>query len=806
MNYHLNRDGQNLGIFPLEELQRRRDAGQLTGSELVWTQGMATWQPLNSVLPAPTRIAPAASGARKSDSRKILIWVLVIVGLFLAGAVVLGIIGYRMVLRPAINQLTAQSDGNSAGSSPSSAAMIAASAPVVIDPHTKTQADVMKEQREFRIRQYLQGYEQRGQRNPEYDALAEGMISNWIAINYGGDMNTNLPSLAQMGDQLANDPQCNDPLLLTVAAVNAVELHQTIKVLQRAVDAYPTSKHRGYPEFYATTVLATSLINDQEGRQPALDAQGFQYLQNAFTDGSILPGDQAQMADILINGWGSGFFTRNATQVYTMIQQQGDKYRWLALVLEGETEINRAWAARGGGYVNTVSEEGWQGFRQHLAKARECLTRAWKLEPGLPLAPDRMIYVSLGDSDITEMRAWFDRTVVAQIDYADAWSQMRWGLRPRWYGDTDSMLAFGVTALNTRRFDTDVPRKFLDSVGDVEQEMGLQQGRHIYDRDDVWPHLKDLYEGYIAYPSQTGDSRDGWRSTYAVVAYLAGNYEAARQQLQSLNWQPHPWSLTGWWRDLSLMSLEVAARTGPQSNAIEQAENYLHDGNIAGALDAYNQLAGQSGIDAMTASFIQERQYSLIAEKKLQAGQWIPFLPDDDHYIGWQTNFGSFKSLPDGSLQVSSDENGHMLYSRIPVGTDFEIRGTFDVIKTSNNAFQAGVVMGVPQFNTYDWYAFRVKHNHEEGDVASFSQHWTRRQVLATVPNIDSHTNSFDFRYNNGFVTASVNGRQVFDNITPPKDSYVGTNEFLVGLGAFNNSDSTTLRYHDVQLRTFKNP
>ncbi len=48
--------------------------------------------------------------------------------------------------------------------------------------------------------------------------------------------------------------------------------------------------------------------------------------------------------------------------------------------------------ARGGGYANTVTKEGWQGFSEHLAQARSDLTDAWNLHPDFPLAPCRMIY------------------------------------------------------------------------------------------------------------------------------------------------------------------------------------------------------------------------------------------------------------------------------------------------------------------------------------------------------------------------------------------------------------------------------
>jgi hypothetical protein len=800
MNYHLNHNGQNLGIFSLEELQRRRASGELTGTELVWTEGMDAWQPLNTVLPPPA-IAPVPPKINASKSSPVLVWVLVIVGLFFVGMIVAGVIGYRMVVRPLVEEFTPRAGGSSAGRVVEMSAMNAASQPVVTGSNSLTAADVLKLQGEFRIRQYLDAYKSHGARNPEYDALALGMISNWIACNYGGVVDTNLPSLADLGNRLAADTNCTDPLLLTVSAVNAVELHEMVRRLERAVNGFQNSPYPGYPKFYAAVTLAEKLIYDRSDRLPVLDAQALQDLRSAMADGTIRPDDQPEIADILIDGWGQSFFYRNGEQVYGMVKGQGKQFQWLALTLKGQGEINAAWRARGGGYVNTVSSSGWEGFNQHLALARESLTQAWELHTNWPLAPDRMIYVSLGDSGIGEMRQWFDRTVAAQIDYADAWSQMRWGLRPRWYGDTDSMLAFGVTALNTRRFDTDVPRMYIDSLSDVESEMGLPSGQHIYDRADVWPSLKKLYGGYIAYPSQSDWTRDGWRGAYASVAYLAGQYDIAREQLQKLNWRPHPYNLTGYGRDLSLLPLEVAARTGAQSRKVQEAENDRKYGFIERALQIYNELAAMTNLDDRTRSFVRERQYSLGMEQRLAAGKWVSFLPPDAAFTGWQTNFGNFKVLPDGALEVSSDENGHMIYCRTPIGMEFEARGQFEVVSSTTKAFQAGLVMGLPEYNGYHWDAFRIKRNDDEGDVAAFSENWIKRQILAHLENLNSRSNSFDLRFQGGLVSATINGNIVFTNAEPPKNYSLVTNEFLVGLGAFNDSDSTVIRYRNLEIR-----
>ena len=191
MNYHLNQGGQEVGLFPLDELRRRRDAGQLTGEELVWTEGMEQWQPLNAVLQRqPPKFIPAPPplpGERKGISPAAI--AALIIGMFLAGATIVGVIAYRAfrAVRPALERL---SDG---GTTVRASAMDAARKPAVWTAKSKTWKDVQNEERTFRVRQYVEGYQLRGERNPEYDLLAQQFLTNWIGYNYGGTMDTNLP-------------------------------------------------------------------------------------------------------------------------------------------------------------------------------------------------------------------------------------------------------------------------------------------------------------------------------------------------------------------------------------------------------------------------------------------------------------------------------------------------------------------------------------------------------------------------------------------------------------------------------------
>lgn len=798
MKYRVRRQGENLGLFSLEELRNRRTTGEFTGAEYIQDENRSDWQPLDLVLQqgyrvTPPPLPPAVSRGGPSQTA---------IGLIIGGGVILFAV---MVFLNVKNQKIFLSGLNQPGSprhfndTRSQAVVVAAAAkPVLWTTNTLTEAEVSQRAREFRIRQWLEGYDQRGRRNPAVDKEAEQFIRVWIARNYGGAEATNDLSLPAESDRLANDPDVTDPLVLTIAADNSLNVFDAIHRFERALAAFPASRHRAYPKFYASLMLA----GERGGRSVPADALTtltLQYLSNCFTDGSFTPDDQQEIAEIFLNGWGYNFFERNADSVCGIVHQAGPGYRWLALTLDGESEIMKAWAARGGGYASTVSEQGWQDFRFHLAEARNHFTTAWTLQPGWPLAPERMIYVSLGDSDIDEMRVWFDRTTAVQIDYNRAWSDFRWGLRPRWYGSEASLLALGVAAVDTGRFDTDVPRKYIDCIYDVETEMELPAGQHIYGHPDIWPNLQRMYDGYLAAPAQT-QYRDGWRTSYAIVAYFAKKYGVARTQLEALDWQPSPPSLSGWSVDLSLMPLEVAARTGPFGAEISDAEALRDRGITQKALKEYSDLENAAGADARTKEFIQLRLRQLTAEQALHNGEWVDLLPASGNDPDWVFSFGNVRRLPDGALEVESGRKGHMLYSRMRAGANFEVRGQFENVRSSNQNFQAGVVMGVPDFNSYNWYGFRLKRHDEEGDVVCFAQGWSRNQIIQHVV-LNEVTNSFDLIFQNRQVTASVNGVEIFHQAAPPVQLSVPDNSYLLGLGAFSDSDDNVIRYRNVQVR-----
>lgn len=798
MKYQLNRDGLNLGEFTLDEIRRGRLAGRFDGRELIWGEGMPQWQPLEDFLRErfpPASTPPPIPLPPEQRRNRLIAWVVAIIGLlFLSGLVLIGFGIAKFVQR-------ARQYSTAAAVRPE--ALAAASKPVVIHTNTLTEADQRVRRRAFRMRQWVEGYRQNADHRIACDAGVTQLMERWVEENYGVGRTTNGPTAQELADRLVATAGCEEPMMLTVAGVEAAELQEATLRLDRAVKHFEASPQKAYPKLYATAMLVSKLGSRSE-RVAMLDEAAMRHLRDCFTDGSLRPDDAPEIAEILIFGWGREFFERNAATICGLLPD-GNKHpqwHWLSLVLTGEHHIMAAWRARGGGYAESVTAQGWSGFQSHLAAARTAFTTAWQLRPDLPLAPSRMIYVSLGDSGITEMREWFDRTVVAQLDYAKAWSDLRWGLRPRWHGDEAAMLALGITALNTGRFDTDVPRMLFDSISDMEAEEGLSPREHIYWRDDIWPHLQRMYEGYIAEPKQ-GAYRDGWRSTYAVVAYLAGHYDVARQQFEALEWNPWTHSLENWRTDLSLLPLEVAALTGSLSNEVSAAEMQREESEFAAALAAYKKLPGDPRADERTRRFVRHRIATLEVEERLHRGEWVGFLPTQDDDPAWNVRNGTYRVLGDGAVEVASGKLGHMIVCRARAGAEFEVKGEFEVLQTSTGDFQAGLVLGMPDWSNSDWFAFRLKRNRAEGPLASYSRGWSRQQDTEET-DLVTGVNSFELHFIAGLLDATVNGKRAHSGAQSPGRVRYDQDEFLIGLGAFNDMNDTVIRYRNVQLRLMR--
>jgi hypothetical protein len=269
--------------------------------------------------------------------------------------------------------------------------------------------------------------------------------------------------------------------------------------------------------------------------------------------------------------------------------------------------------------------------------------------------------------------------------------------------------------------------------------------------------------------------------------------------LEALDWKPAHESLTGWGTDLSLMPLKVAALSGNSASQVKQAEEAFNRQELDTPLKIYAELNSAADTDERTREFSRCRLAALKQEQALAKGEWIELLPAGEKDPNWELGGDKVRRLADGAVEVESGHNGHGFYSRTRVGPDFEVTGEFEVVRSSTKDFQAGLLMGLPDSQNSVWYAFRMKRNVDEGDVASFSRGWTRQEVARKIALHDDH-NSFQFRLQRGKADAWVNGTQVLRQAAPAKTLALH-NDSMLGLGAYNDMNETVIRYRNVKAR-----
>lgn len=105
------------------------------------------------------------------------------------------------------------------------------------------------------------------------------------------------------------------------------------------------------------------------------------------------------------------------------------------LIVLGEGYRYYGWGARGGGYANKVTDDGWRLFKERLAKAREYLEAAEKMPTKDPEAYCRLLEVALSQGwSRADCEVLFHKAVQIEPAYHDTYLTMAFFLLPRWGG------------------------------------------------------------------------------------------------------------------------------------------------------------------------------------------------------------------------------------------------------------------------------------------------------------------------------------------------------------------------------------
>lgn len=502
-------------------------------------------------------------------------------------------------------------------------------------------------------------------------------------------------------------------------------------------------------------------------------------------------------AYLLMSGHLKGFFEAVHEPFWEEVSKTESAKPWVKKWIEGLHCLQKGWDARGGGYSNTVSNDGMAVFKHESEKARRLLTQAWELNPQDASPAVTLIYSSLSlgrDTAPKEMRRWFDETLKLQVDVAEAAQHMLWGLRPRWFGSHKKMEDFGLACLETNRFDSCLPWVLLQAHRDAASEWDVPdeyfQKMYCYDR------LQALFEG-----AENEPKREAWRSidrTHAAIAsFKCGEYAQAQRWLEKLDFKPHADVVASWGMDADLLLGKTAAYAGESGAKLREAETAANRLDSARALELYQEALKPGGTQLSTAGFdYLEKQVAIMKiEKAVQAGETVPLMPEGN-FRAWSQE-GSGWKLDEGALLHLGREVVRTTTCLARIGPSFTLEGEIEVTDPGK-ATQVWLSYGYPQrINEDRWVALRFAYDGQK--TLALLSNGMNRPLEHPEIQVESR---FKFKYvgSRSGISLYINDKPVFENAPVPQ-SFVAENQSQVGIGAATKSEKTRVKIHALTVK-----
>jgi len=206
-----------------------------------------------------------------------------------------------------------------------------------------------------------------------------------------------------------------------------------------------------------------------------------------------------------------------------------------AAIALGEAYFRYGWKARGTGYVDTVTEKGWQLLAERLAKARKILESAAHLPPEDPHWYVAMLSVALGQnwSDAAYDRL-YDEAVGKEPTYYDYYFMKANRLLPRWHGHPGDWQRYALNAAgkSPREEGMTLYTRIVWANGEADY------GDDVFTKGGIrWPLMKQGFEDIERnYPKSV------WNlNAFCYYACMAGDRQTARKLFERIGDRWHLW-------------------------------------------------------------------------------------------------------------------------------------------------------------------------------------------------------------------------------------------------------------------------
>lgn len=410
-----------------------------------------------------------------------------------------------------------------------------------ISPSFSTE-EIKQQRLAWNLKTLVEPYEHVGHTNPKWDGPATLALNEFARSRAGAtDKDEPVAEIISINIAAAVQAGCDDPLVDYLFIRYAMNQTNSPKSFSDAFnDAQSGIQKSGYPsirKFYVS-LRAVQQYNSAYGygsnvdftkpKQLILDAR--KDLVDSLNDKTMPLEEVYEACSQLLYSWPGDMNSFKDT--YAQIEKPlfanwpDEAISWL---LKGEAYNLAGAIARGNGYANTVTPEGWKGLAENSAIAEKALQHAWELDPKNERIAVTMIWVELGlNRGRDEMDLWFNRAMEDDPNDYDACSAKLNYVQPKWGGSVQDMLDFGHECVRNPNWGGNVPLILAD-VHDAIQSQYIDDSEktNYWKQADVWPDIKSSFDRFFLINSNTVS----WRHNYALYAYKCGQWDEFLHQI-----------------------------------------------------------------------------------------------------------------------------------------------------------------------------------------------------------------------------------------------------------------------------------
>lgn len=669
--------------------------------------------------------------------------------------------------------------------------------PIPAGPDAYTSRDFYAMELAHADRVIVAAYERTGKRDPRWDEAATHFLDTYVHSFKGQPNPASLQQLMDAGKATV-DAGCDDPMVLYYhgqALMHSDKPAESESYTRRALHGFQEGAYSvAYVSWAANQLLKLARTLEKKDEMGDLRDLVARSLVATIKSPDFRP-DEQRLLWAYVGPLLERFSVERVQRLAQKLQEDEGVDPWLAHLLVGRLHVRLAWKARGRGWARQVTESGWQGFAEHLELAKQHLTQAWALAPDAPEAATHMIQVAMAGAADQTPRFWFDRAVAAQLDYMLAYRKLRWALRPRWCGSHEAMKRFGIECLQTARFDTHVPYELLYVVQNVAADYHGDHAR-AFAALDVYESIVAMLQGYIETPPR-GRSSTWYQSLRAAVAWRCERWTDARKYADELGRKLSAQAFVevGGWPAHAFG--EIAARTGPAADAVNEAADLFARQEYAAAASGFRHALALTGATGgQMWAYLATREWDARCRAGFAAGAWVDIMPGGG-LVGWRPLKGAWVRTEDGALQGTARKDGLLLVCETRFGSAWEMRGQLEFVHSPHSKFNGALVFGHDMKN--HWHSL-VAYMHE--NEALLGSGFIGRRGGKDVDPVKipvEKTNELHLQVRGGRATATINGQVAFADIVLSEwDDLAGR---AIGVGGRYWYEGPVIRFRKLELR-----